>query len=595
MTNMKKLPITISQAVTSHSVEDAEAKLDATMMKIQDLFKKAITLDTQSRSMQYRGVSELLVFHIEAVQEGEYLDKYYQAGAKKHKRKVNHGINFAPLITAAWPTGETLDTNKKNRWSRAMNGLLKIYESDPSYKTGTAKKFFNLLNKNGLDEYVKYGSQKNQTENDPPDYIADDALVNSNPHQLSSEEVKKLYFEGVTYMSKGKFNKQAKLNTSIPLGDHAMSLVLLRDMGGDEYAVLGATASEKYMKKFIAEKYVSDINATPKALRVLYEAISTQCPPNELKKIYLKLIDKAGSFSDGAVKHAVRRLFYKHSTKQFIMSPIRAQSGVVTIVDPKVPVLKNVDDDVFLAGPSRRKIEEKIISPRKFMRYGIDDLDKNGLIKMNESFTHIATLKDSETADTINVIFAREDSHNEDHCQVIVKEWDEAKACWSISLPAVWIQSFENKFTSKWLNSHGKHANRDHQQMLMLEFRSKSLKVRFYEKDSVFDLQNEVDFKVNNVKGKAKDIRVLSKDFSIAMHALSYLDLTGEIKMFVTENFVAITYETDVAFGQIYIPSCNQFRARTADGFGSYELNAREATDMELASEQFEEEMAEEI
>ena len=96
-----------------------------------------------------------------------------------------------------------------------MNGLLSIYESDPSYNTGTAKKFFDLLNKNGVDAYVAYGCQKSQTENDTPDYIADDALVSSKPHQLTSEEVNKLYSEGITYMSKGKVSKHAKLNTSI--------------------------------------------------------------------------------------------------------------------------------------------------------------------------------------------------------------------------------------------------------------------------------------------------------------------------------------------------------------------------------------------
>lgn len=576
-----------------HLHDDAEAKLDACMKKIQGIFKMAVKLDTRTRSMQYKGLSELLVFHIEADSAGDYLDKYYQEGGKKHKRKVNHGINFAPLITAAWPAGETLDTNKKNRWSRAMNGLLSIYKSDLSFRTGTAEKLYMLLTQDGLDKYVAYGIQKSDNEEEKPDCITDAALVKSKQHQLTTEEIKKLYSEGVKHMVTGTNSKQAKLSLSIPLGDNAMSLVLLRNMGGDEYAVLGATASDKYMKKFIAEKYASNINATPKALRVIYEAISTQCPPNELSKIYSKLIDKAGNFSDGSAKSSIRRLFYKHSTQQFIMSPIRARSGVVTVVTPKVSVLKDVSADVVLSSISRRKLEEKVISPRKFMRFLTNNLDELGLIKKSETYSHEAVLIDQDDPKKIQILFDYEDTRKEALSQVIVNKWNEKKAQWSAKVPATWIQTFENNFTSKWLESHGKHAGREHQRMLELEFGSKSIKVRFFEKDEEFDLATEVQLSLDAIVGKGAKVRVLSKDFAVAMHALSHLCLIDQVCIFVNSSFVAIKYETEVSASELYIPLCDEDGERETTGFGKYRLEFREPDVMDLASAQSEQEVVE--
>lgn len=305
------------------TVQADAVNLDAEFEGIKLHAKQAMEGRINSRKQFYVAFAELIVFFVRASKAMDYLDKFYETDAKSHKRKVNHGHNFAPLIAEVWDglDGEKLDTNKKNRWSRAMNNLLKVYKSDPQYRTDSVNRLAELLDTKGLASFVKYGPDEQKTDDDVADFVADVQLVNKNLAILSRDEAKKLYEIGAKHFGKAKLVSHAKFNMSIPVNNDSMSLVLLRDMGNNEYAVISATAEEEMMHGYVTQKYVSDFTVAPKAMRVIYETIATQCPPNQLKHIYHKLVDKAGSFADGYEKNVVRRLFYKHETEQFIMSP----------------------------------------------------------------------------------------------------------------------------------------------------------------------------------------------------------------------------------------------------------------------------------
>lgn len=594
MTKKTRITSAVNQLVGNNYPAPSALILDAEFECVKKHAKQAFDGRINSRKQFNNAFAGLMVFFVRADKDLNYLDKFYQTGGKAHKRSVNHGYNFAPLIEEVWGGLDTkLDTNKKNRWSRALNNLLKVYKSDPKYQTDTVNQLAALLDANGLASFVKYGADEKKTGDDVGDYVADGELVNKNSTVLSRGETKKLYSIGAKHFSTAKLVPHAKFSMNIPVSKDAMSLVLLRDMGNDEYAVLNATAEDETMHDYVTQKYVSDFTVTPKAMRAVYEILATQCPPNQLKHIYHKLVEKAGNFSDGSVKHVVRRLFYKQSSNQFIMSPVRTDSGVVTVLNPKIAVLKNVRGDVLLSTMSRRKLEEKIISPRLFNAYEVTNLDEDGLIAEGETYSNQATLVTPGQQEKFEVIFAPELSKKESFSQVVAKRWSETKANWSVTLPVEWIKAFENSFTSNWLASHGQHAVRAHQKMLELEFGIKSIKVNFFEKANEFDLSNEVQFKVDSVKGKAQKMRVFSKDFAIAMHALSCMQLIGHIRIFLINDFIALKYQTEVGNYELYIPGCEENGVRKFKGFDKYQLSIYEPDAFELAEEQSEEEMAE--
>jgi hypothetical protein len=117
--------------------------------------------------------------------------------------------------------------------------------------------------------------------------------------------------------------------------------------------------------------------------------------------------------------------------------------------------------------------------------------------------------------------------------------------------------------------------------------------VNFFEKENEFDLSNEVQFKVDSVKGKAQKMRVFSKDFAIAMHALSCIPLIGQVRIFLINDVIALKYETEVGDYELYIPGCEENGIRKSNGFDKYQLSIYEPDAMELAEEQSEEESAE--
>jgi hypothetical protein len=146
MTKNTTVAATVIQLVGSQSADPSAIILDAEFERIKKHAKLAFDGRINSRKQFNKAFAGLIVFFVRADKDLNYLDKFYQTGVKAHKRSVNHGYNFAPLIEEVWGGLEKkLETNKKNRWSRAMNNLLKIYKSDPKYQTDSVNQLAALL------------------------------------------------------------------------------------------------------------------------------------------------------------------------------------------------------------------------------------------------------------------------------------------------------------------------------------------------------------------------------------------------------------------------------------------------------------------
>ena len=206
MTKKNQVTSAVTQLVGNNYPAPSALILDAEFECVKKHAKQAMVGRINSRKQFNKAFVELMLFSDRAMYAPNYLDKFYETDGKAHKRKVNHGHNFAPLIAEVWDglEGKKLDTNKKNRWSRAMNNLLKIYKSDPKYQTDTVNRLAELLDTKGLASFVKYGADEQKTDDDVADYVADVQLVNKNLTILSRVETKKLYAIGAKHFGTAK-------------------------------------------------------------------------------------------------------------------------------------------------------------------------------------------------------------------------------------------------------------------------------------------------------------------------------------------------------------------------------------------------------
>lgn len=596
-----------SSAIAGDYVADAVAvkqQTSAMNIELDKMKQSAVNVEKQFKlgnKSHYTHLVELVLFWLKAHLIQGYLESIYSAKLSgKFKTNTSQDVNFAPLLATVWEgVGQSsVMTNKYNRNSRAMNAIKKEYTNNPQkYVVNTVDQLVAFVEGkggiSGLIDTKKAPANANATDLDSDLQLCKAATTQD------AETIAKLAQDGLKHIKNSTSYPTASFPASVVLNKDNCSLVLISKTHNGEYAVIDQITDSALINKSLAKQYSGDFRSLPKSLRVISETVATQCLPNSLQHTYKHLIEEAGKFEDGEKRHIARRLIYKSSQGQFLLSSIRTDSCLVTVATPKEQVIEDVDYDLQLSSVSRRNLEMKLISPRMFKSYKLEDLDENEIFPANGStFSHelilesVATDNDSE-ADRIVVFMDAESTHAESFRQVEVADLNNTMPLWERTLSPSWIQEFNSSFTNNWVESHGKHIKRSHQTVLELEFKRRIVQVNFFKKGADYDFDLTVSTHVVDGESYGTPCTVLSKDFAVAMHALGDLPLINDVVLQVYAGFLKISYETDAANYELYVPFADEAGKRISTGFCKYQLVRKFESVEDDPSYQTEEEMLE--
>ncbi|PUE32273.1 hypothetical protein B9Z35_01620 [Limnohabitans sp. Jir61] len=583
------------------AVKQQAAAMD---VELDNMKQSAANVEKQyklSNKSHYMHLVELVLFWLKAHLIQGYLDTICTSKlSKSFKKKVDHGINFAPLLATVWEgVGKSsVMTNKYNRNSRAMNVILNEYNANPhKYAVNTVDQLVAFVEgKGGISGLID--TMKAATDENTSDFDSDLKLCKAAVTQ-DAETIAKLAQEGLKHIQNSTSYPTASFPANVVLNKDNCSLVLISKTHNGQYAVVDQITDTALINQSLAKQYSGDFSSFPKSLRVIAETVATQCLPNSLQHTYMHLIEEAGKFEDGEKRHIARRLIYKSSEGQFLLSSIRTDSCLVTVAKPKEQVIEEVDYDLQLSSVARRDLELKVISPRMFKSYKLEDLDDKDIFPANgTSFSHqlvlesVATDKDSKK-DRINVIMDAELTKAESFRQVDVADLNNKAPLWERTVSPSWIQEFNACFTNNWVESHGKHIKRPHQTVLELEFKRRIVQVNFFKKGADYDFDLTVPVPILDGPNYGTPCTVLSKDFAMAMHALGDLPLVNDVVLQVLEGFLKISYETDAAIYELYVPFASEAGQRYSTGFTKYQLVRNQASPEDDPSYQTEAEMLE--
>ena len=597
-----------SSFIAGDFVQDAKTlklkkqKLDVSFGLMKKLAKDVVRRYVLNNRAHYKLVVEVVLFGKDAVEIDGYVETICNfADGKKYKKNVSHGTNFAPLINAVWEGLESgLDTNKTNRMSRAMNKILDEYKANPAkYSTDTVKKLVDfVIAQGGISGLVKYKSKCLSNSDANLSDTAADMLLCQSVAKLSNQQIVQMQQDALAHYQNVTVLPTANFTSNVLLNEDGCSLVLVNQKKNGQFAVISQITDSKVINEAITEQYSSDFASSPLSLRVMNEALATQCLPNSMQHTYKKQIEEAGKCSDGTPRKVVRRLVYKSAKGSFLMSAIRADSSVVTVAKPKLRVIEKVDYDLQLLTMSRRQLEKAIISPRQFKAYKLETLSSKAVFPCGGEFSHHLRLVPTMTTDKsevkpINVYLSAESSMIESIHQVDIADMTKKKPLWERKVPADWIKLFNSKFTNNWVKSHGQNITRPKQSVLELEFNSKVVQVNFFKKGLEYDngLTVYVDVPVGKTYGTP--CNVLSKDFATAMHGIGDLQLVSDATIRVFNGFMQILYETDAATYQVCIPFVTEKGERETEGFIKYQLVRSDIDPEDDPTYQTEEEMVE--
>jgi len=134
--------------------------------------------------------------------------------------------------------------------------------------------------------------------------------------------------------------------------------------------VIGTQDAPEFLEPVLAENVRRRFDITDMGMRPLLEIIQTQCLPAHLEGMAEALTDRTRLKEEGKKTFTnYRRVLYRPSHNEFVLSPVNALSGVVSIAKPYFPlILEACDKDVFLSPQDRSHVESVLLTDKRRTR-----------------------------------------------------------------------------------------------------------------------------------------------------------------------------------------------------------------------------------
>ncbi len=516
----------------------------------------------------YKLLAEVYLWWREANADPEFLAAQYAKTGKKFKKKVKYGINFAPLFWLVWGTENDLNDDKVGRYSRVLNRLHEQVETDPQYATEPVPKLQNFIHQSGgVDGLVNFGGD----EGDKGDENEDEEEAEPRP-DMTEEMLATLYQRARDFYDSQQTPSTLPITETVPVTSDELGLVLVRKVG-QRYQLVGASRDESMVKPVVMQTYLNDFSALSPSIQAIVETLATQCLPAPLQKFYANLVDGAIKAPGSAGLKARRRLLYRHERGDFLLSPIRAKSGVVTVAKPTAAVLDGASQDLFLSSRARRALEKRLIAGRDFNLYEPNAIDAIPVYPHEGLASHVLRLQDIfDQGHFVHVDWwPFYDQSLAPLSQLGVEELPANFGQWKGAMDTAFLRRLSLEFTEKWFATHGTHIKRDHQKVFKLELSRTSLTVHFVYREGVFDASLTVDLTGYSVSGANIAVHVLSKDFAVAMQSVADIGPGRQVLLAADADMLVLAYKTAAAEYRVHIPTCSVDGVRSTKYLDAYQ------------------------
>ena len=571
----------------------SEAKTKANLAQLQASAAVVSSQMLQTDRTLHTHLSQAYMWWRDARLISGYLDAEYKANGDGRKpRAVSYGTNFGPMFRLIWGSDSGLTYAKSDRWSRVLNKLHDQYETQKQYHTDSVAKLQNYISTNGgVDGLSGYGKSLATEDADVASDDEVDALPVPDTPRLSTDEmVAELFGSARDFYCAVSAPTTVEINATIPLTADGLGLVLVRKVG-NKFQLIGASSDDTMVQPVAVQTYLHDYTALPQALRVVTETLCTQCLPLALQKFYNSLVDDVAKGASIGKAKSVRRLLYMHASEEILLSPMHAESGVVTIAKPKQQVFANVRGDVFLATRSRRAAERRLIAGSDFNFYQTAIVGAIPEYTTPNLASHIASLHHRFAPnDNVYMTFWPfyvdapdwHDPLSEDvaeqptqlpgdvanrQTQLTVNALTPSFGTWRGTLSLAWFRKFAIEFTTPWLQGQGTNITRAKHKVFLLAIGMKDLTVHYVCCGGLFENEITVDFDGALTAGEVMTVCVLSKDFAVAMQAIADLGVVSAVQVEIDSDVLAIRFSTTAADYRLYIPTCTIEGVRSGKHF----------------------------
>lgn len=547
-------------------------------------------------------LSEIYFWWLTASQQGGYLEQEYKKIGRSF-RTVSYGINFAPLLWLVYGCNSGLTNRNADRYSRALNAMHEEVSKKQQYyeKDGVTKLVSFIQQSGGTTALAGYAPKDDYDSN------------NSTSNSTSAVTVEEQKLATKNLLKKSHKISEFRLDTNPPVKydayfhttaeDFAVMLVKRTPQG---FEIVNVDGNENSVNNAVANTLRKRFDLSVDSIRPLLELVYTQCLPQSLEALAEKLVDVSTLQNDKRKKKLIchRRVLYRAATGEFILSPMNATTGVVTIVKPYFDLLLDgCDKDVYMPYTERNKLETNLLRNFEFNLYDTE-LSTPPIPAYPEldSASHVIHLRHNVDSNKFqNISFwPFYSSLEQPQNQLLVKEDYELTPKWYAVIDRDEIKRINHIFLNHWLAGHARYITREAHSMLQFTFSDSYIAVEFLNEDGFFVNKEKIHLTPIEVSNKTVTVSFRTKDIVPALNCIAdlpiikksepvrtddligdeespYLDLSegyrGSLRFDLDDNVLRIHFYTDGLGGAehtIYVPTVNPLGAASEIPFYSY-------------------------
>lgn len=528
----------------------------------------------RARNYLYEGFASVYLWWRKAKEIDGFLEEQYKLhniGGQSHEQE-----KFTRVLRLTWRLDWADESRAKlQQWSNALRKLDEEYKKNKdAYRTDAHKKLVLFIkDAGGLRKLIgadKYDldldvntEKKRKGKKSVGRSEEEEALIAQKHLQLGAE-----YFDKATPISNIQSSKPILVDR---LG---YAVALIRQKRGGKYDVLATIDNQSQIEQAIISSYKRSNTVAPVVLRMLTEVIRTQSLPIALEKHRYTMPDTVTVKGEDGKPMRVnqnKRVLFRKSQKDIVLSENRTGCSVVTIAKPKATVLTS-SKDVFLNVNDRRYLEQAIIQRNELSFYTANDKDKVPVLRDTEKVaSHRLVVENKVLNKKRAIYFYALDTVNEtSRPQACIKPDVDVSNSFTASVNKLWLEKVNVLFVSRWLAAYGERITWAKHQMMSLEFDSKKLVVKHYgERGNFSNVSSPIKLPKAG-SGSAIKVSVLSKDILPVLSGLADIEIKGNVSLCVTQDMVAIGYATELASYKVYIPSYSKSGKRNTANFEQY-------------------------
>ncbi len=534
------------------------AKIKNRLIELQKIGRVVLADIRKSEHKTYKYLVELTFWLLDAQAEYGYLESEYKLLGYKNPKKVSYGINYRPLIILAF--GHDLSDSQIRTYSITLNKLIAELEKNPaSYKK---RKITNLVKfikntKGGLDGLVGNKEYKdNDTEREDEDIELDAVDAEAAENEIIVNEVKnkKLQREAllrlvawfdvnkecdelhVTAYQKAKLKEDVRVGTKDSVTKN-FSLILAKH-SKDGIKHIGTNYDKKLIEDVLINNISRNFEVTARSIRPFFELIQTQCLPQSVADLADKLIDK-NTIVVGKRKKTFtcyRRVMYRYETNEFILSPINASSGVVSIVQPFFGViLADCTTDVYMSTKDSEKIENNLLRNFEFNLYEVHEYSTPPIPQYPQfnSASHVVHLRHrTKPHESLNISFwAFYDTLEQPQDQLVINDEYDFTPTWHAHIDRNEIKSVYYEFLESWFEGkNDRYLKRDSHQHVRVTFSETNWIVENTYTYGSYDAIREIPIKSVSASSNSVSVTFKMKDFIPVFKNLADLPICDVLK-----------------------------------------------------------------